>query len=123
MHPVIPGSSEYGVQKDTLIKIKLSMPDAKMRPVVCSRFIITAGATSITAAAALVAVIEGEEGGDVDGGVGAGAGAGCTRTGIRLVGILLMWVLVYSSFDALIFCSMILWHWYLCWSWHGVFIA
>ena len=119
MRPVIPSS--YGVQKDTLIKIKLSMLDTKMRPVVCLRFIVAAGATSITTAAALVAVIEGEEGGDVDGGVG--AGAGCTRTGVGPDSVLLVRVLVYLSFNALVFCSMIIWCWYLCWSWRGVFIA
>ena len=53
--------------------IKLSMPGAKTRPVVCSlRFIIAAGATSMTAAAALVA----GEGGVVLAAVGAGAGVG-----------------------------------------------
>ena len=64
---------------------------------------------SSTAAVALVAVIEGEEGGNVDGGVGTGAGTGCTCTGIGPVGIVLVWVLVYSLFDTLVFCSMIIW--------------
>jgi len=53
--------------------IKLSMPGAKTRPVVCSlRFIIATGATSITAAVVLVA----GEGGVVLAAVGAGAGVG-----------------------------------------------